>query len=841
MTWPRRADRGAPVTTSLLVVTIVVMALPLYARPAPAASVAPGAPGAAGYWATGRKMGVGAAAGRASRVWFTIAEGILSEAYYPTVDTPDVGSLQYVVTDGHSFTQRESVDTLHVIRALDAPSLAFEVANTARDGSYRIVTDYACDPLRSVLLLHSRFEALRPGARSDRVYVLFRPNVNGTSLANAAEVRQEGGHTVVTAANPNGSYGPVTVALDARPGLGAASVGYHLTSSDGWRELSRVYRLVYRYDSAPNGTVVATAATDLRSGHDITLALAFGSGPAAAIAAARAALDTPFAAQLAAYVSGWHAYATVLRPPAGLPPEDLAQFYLGALTLKASEDKTYEGAIVASPTIPWGNVRVAGADRVGGYHLVWARDLYEIVSALLAAGDVATAREALRYLFDVQQGTDGGMPQNTWLNGDINQSAVQLDQAAYPLILAWQLGQTDAATYRRHIAPGANYLVHYGPATQQERWEESAGYSPSTIAAEIAGLVCAAAAARRNGDVAGAALFGAVADDWARHVAGWTATRSGHLSPRPYYIRIDDNTDPNDGDLLGIANGGGAYDERDVVDAGFLELVRLGIVPARDPLIVDSLAVVDARLRVLTRNGPGWYRYNHDGYGENADASPFNGGGIGRLWPVLTGERGEYDLAAGRRTDAAAMLATMRRFAYGAGMIPEQVWDRADVPAAAGSPADDESADLNAGSIGLSNGRATGSAGPLNWSMAQYVRLAADLGAGRLLEQPSVVADRYRGGLPPGGPPLDVTVPAANCHHFTSPLLVRGRATPGAGVLIAVYSFNKQQDLIARVRGDGSFSAMVTLDIGENDLVVVATDTHGRGTVVGRRVIRQLV
>jgi glucoamylase len=827
-------------------VSTVVLAIISMTRPAiagngavaasPAASAAPGAPGDIGYWDTGRKMGVGTALGRQSHVWFTINEGILGEVYYPTVDTPDVGTLQYVVTDGHSFAQREGADTRHSIRLLDPRALAYEVTNTARDGSYRIVTDYSTDPGRDVLLLHSRFTALRPAAAAYRVYVLFRPNVNGTSLDNTASIQSDQVGSIVTVSNATGAYGPVTVALAASPGLGESSVGYHLAASDGWLDLSRHYRLFQRYTSAGKGTVVATAAVDLRPGREVTLALAFGKGSSDAVDAARAALVTPYAQQLTAFEGGWHVYARSLRAPAGLTGTLLDQFYLSALVLKAAEDKTYIGAIVASPTIPWGNARQAGTDRVGGYHLVWARDLYEVATALLAAGDATTAREALQYLFGSQQGTDGGMPQNTWLNGDINQVSIQLDQVAYPLILAWQLGLTDKTTYEKHIRPGATFLIRNGPSTQQERWEEATGYSPSTIAAEIAGLVCAADIARRNGDAANATLFDAVADDMARQAPSWLVTHSGHLAHIPYYIRIDDNTNPNDGTLLGIANGGGSYDERDVVDAGFLELVRLGIVPPTDRTIVQSLAVVDKTIRVQTSNGPGWYRYNHDGYGEQADGSPYTGAGIGRLWPIFTGERGEYLLAINQRAQAQAMLATMQRFAYGAGMIPEQVWDRASIPAPKGFSADDEAPNNGVDSIGLYNGQATGSAGPLDWSMAQYVRLAADLGAGRLLEQPGVVAAHFKNGIPPAGPGIEITSPPADRHHFKSPLTVSGRVAPGSRLSVIVFTNFTRNNLQPAVGSDGRFSFALKLELGDNNIVFLASDAHGRATVARRTV-----
>lgn len=803
-------------------------------------SAAPGGPGMAGTWQTGRKMGVGTAYGRRSRVWFTITEGVLSEVYYPILDTPDTNSLQYVVVDGRGRVTRESADTRHAIRLLDPRALAYEVTNTARDGSYRIVTDVSTDPARAAVLLHSRFVVLRPSAAHARVYALLRPNAAGSSLDNTATVVRSGAGTLLTASRPNSPYGhgPVALALAASPAFTEASVGFRLATSDPLRELSGQHRLVHHYTEARGGTVTEVAAVPLRPGHAVTLALGFGKRTGDAIGVARAALATPYARQLSAYIAGWHAYAAGLHPPHGLTGDLLTQFYTGVLTIKASEDKTYPGALVASPTIPWGNAVAAGDDpTAAGYHLVWSRDLYEQATALLAAGDRATALAALRYLFDRQQSPNGDLPQNTYLDGTTHASAEQMDEVAYPIILAWQLGLSDAATYRAHILPIANHIIFAGPSTGQERWEEAGGYSPSTIAAEIAALVCAADLARRNGDATSATLDLAVADDWTRHVSAWTVTRSGHLSRQPYYMRIDDNTDPNDGDLLSIANGGGSYDERDVADAGFLELVRLGIVRADDPAVRRSLTVVDRVIGARTRNGPGWHRYNHDGYGDTPDGAPWTGNGEGHLWPVFDGERGEYDLALGQKAQAAALLATMRRFAYGAGMIPEQVWEHKDIPAPPGMAFDDESANASLDSIGLYNGEATGSACPLNWSMAQYVRLAEDVAAGRVLEQPSVVARRYLAGLPPSGPALALTAPPADRSHFTSPLKVQGRTAPGSHVLLADLTADGTRTVTALpVSVDGRFSASVRLGVADNELVVVAIDRSGHTSIVERTV-----
>jgi glucoamylase len=318
-----------------------------------------------------------------------------------------------------------------------------------------------------------------------------------------------------------------------------------------------------------------------------------------------------------------------------------------------------------------------------------------------------------------------------------------MDEVALPIVLAWQLGRFDGALYRDHVKKAADFLVDYpgAPLTPQERWENQGGYSPATTAAEIAGLVCAADIARRNGDAASAARYLQTADDWQRRVQGWTATTTGPFSPRPYYLRVTKDGNPDAGTTYDIGDSGpNGVDQRAVVDPSFLELVRLGVKPANDPVIRNTIAVVDQQLR----SGAFWHRYDFDGYGEKKDGSPWDVGfpanptmdwanntTIGRNWPIFGGERGEYDLLAGDRADARTQLAHMAAAANDGDMLPEQVW-APDFPPG--------------GQPGFPVGEGTLSATPLAWTHAQYVRLAWSVALGRPVEQPRIVAARYGGG-----------------------------------------------------------------------------------------------
>jgi glucoamylase len=483
------------------------------------------------------------------------------------------------------------------------------------------------------------------------------------------------------------------------------------------------------YERAVDGNVVQVAALPVLNGVNgipvkrVTLALAFGKTPREALGNARASLARGFAQVRREYEAGWHAY---LKPLPRVEAKYQEQFNFAALTLKALEDKTYPGATIASPTVPWGGGANANEPTISGYHAVWARDLYQVATALLAMGDHSGANRALDYLFKIQQKGDGSFPQNSWINGHPIGGGLQMDQVALPLVLAYQLERTDKTTWLKHIKPAADFILRKGPATDQDRWEEKSGYSPAAIAAQIAGLVCAARVAALNGDKLAETQYLAEADKWAANVDRWTATRGRHNEGR-YYLRISQNDDPDDGAKLEINSSSRVVDERAILDAGFLELARLGVKDPKDKLITESLQLIDHLIKVETPAGSGWYRYNHDAYGERPDGGDYDGrAGVGRLWTLLTGERGEYEVARGDLAAARKRLDTMMAFANDGMMIPEQVWDRNESPRPT-----------------LRFGEGTGSATPLAWSMAQFIRLAINIKQGHNVETPTAMRLRY--------------------------------------------------------------------------------------------------
>jgi glucoamylase len=694
----------------------------------------PGAPGAAATWTPADKHGFGTATGTASKVWYTLEHGELTEAYYPDLGTPSLRDLQFIVTDGSTFADLERDATTSTVTMPDQQSLTYIQTDTAKSGRYRLIKTYVTDPARSTVLVNVTFQSLT--GQPYQVYAYVDPSLTNNGMDDSGTC--DSGQLLA-------SDGHTASAVLATPGFAQTSCGY-LGTSDGWTQLQSTYALK-QYTSAPSGNVVETARlkVDGVGQQHATLAVGFGGTTGDALTAAQGSLTAGFSAASSAYADGWHSYLSSLKsPPPSLTTAAEQKLYdVSVMVLAASEDKTYRGAFIASPTMPW--AWGTGLENPSGaYHLVWSRDLYEMATALLAAGDTTAANRALSFLFDRQQKPDGSFPQNSTVDGTPHWTNTQMDEVADPVILAWMLHRTDLATYTAHIKPAADYIAANGPVTQQDRWENQGGYSPATIAAEIAGLVCAADLAKANSDNASATKYLRTADAWQKSVASWTVTTNGPLSASPYYLRLTKDGNPNAGTTYNIGDSGpNGVDQRAVVDPSFLELVRLGIKPATDPAIVDTIKVVDAQLGVPTPNGEFWHRYNRDGYGEQPDGSPWNVGfppapltaplnsgwgtqaTIGRIWPIFAGERGEYNLAAGLPAqDSLAAMVAVRNDGY---LLPEQVWD----------------AFPPSGKPGFASGTGTFSATPLAWSHAQYIRLAWSITAGHPIERPSIVACRY--------------------------------------------------------------------------------------------------
>ncbi len=840
-------------------------------------------PGAVSHYALARKDCLGTARNTTSKVWFTVANGVLSDVFYPTNDNTNVQTLQYVVTDGSTFTDLQSRDTTYTVRALSNRALDCRVTSTAKSGKYRLTTDYITDPFHNTVVMHTRFQPLIGARSAYKVYVLYDPNLNGNGGGgggngggDSGAIDTSTGHDIPVASDPvtttnaaNRTYAtPVYSAIDASSGFIQESNGFVGAGSDPFAQLDHTHTLTSTNATATDGNLVQAARVDLARGGDFSLALGFGPSQSGAVAAAEQTLTRPFVVLRFLYELGWRIYDQGLNAlPNALPGVSGAlaralgdEYYLNANLLKASEDKTFPGALQAGPTTPWGQAVSAGDPANtynGAYREVFARDLYEQWTGLYADGDLRTAADATNYLFYRQQLPDGSMPRNSLTNGKTAPDSfnTQLDECAYPILMAYQLGLlnsrlraqfiTNSDLYQNHIKPAADFVINHGPSFGPERWEEQSGYSPSTIAAEVAGLVAAADIADANGDATGAALYRGVADDYQRSVEGWTVTTNGPLASHPYFIRLSKTGDPNAAISYNVGNGGPTLDQRAVIDQGFLELVRLGLTPASDPNVTQSLPIVDATIMSNTVSGPGWHRYNGDGYGDDAATghpwAPTNKG-TGHVWPVLTGERAEYDLASGDTTTAAQLLNTMRNFAGGVGLIPEQDWDLPDLaPSPIGTdPAFQSSpiygTDPTTASIGFQNGKPAGSSDPLAWAEGQYVRLVRDIATSNVLERPANVYDRYVTHQQ-GTTALTIGGPADNSAATSASVVVTGTTAPGNTVYVAGSNTDNNTATTttsAAVNGDGNFSVTVPVTGGTTVINVVAVSPNG-GTAHAER------
>jgi glucoamylase len=830
------------------------------------------------YFDLARKDCVGTARNTGSKVWYTVAGGVLSDVYEPTIDNTNVATLQYIVTDGATFTDLQTRDMTYTVAA-DPSGMACTVTASDASHGYRLVTTYITDPARDTVLMQTRLESL-PGSHTAlsklHLYARLDAHVNGDGGGGTGSGLNAGGNSgtidtstgspvpVVYSTNTvtqavNRSYAvPTYMALRPASPAAAASVGYAGTASDGLTQLDTTHSLT-SYDSAPDGHITATEDVTPRRGDVVTLALGFGRTQAAAVATAGASLARPFAQVEQAYTSGWAGYDRGLRrPPSSYPGLSRSQaadlqrrYYLSANVIKASEDKTYPGAIVASLASPWGQAVAAGTSvngkpvYFGSYREVFARDLYEAFTGLLTDGDIATARAATLFLFDRQQLPSGQFPRNSLVNGEAaaDTGGTQLDETAYPILMALQSGLAgDTTLWQQHIRPAADFLVAMGPSFGVERWEEQSGYSPSTIAAEIAGLTAASVIARLHGDTARAQLYQATADDFQRNIKTWDVTTTGPDAPA-YFIRVSKTGDPNAAISYSLGNGGPTVDQRSVVDGGFQELVRLGELPVSDPDIQASLGVLDKQISVSTPSGTGYYRYgtsaaagSADGYGDCYQPSqtscttegepwPTTDTGTGHLWPVLSGERAESDIASGNLTGASALLEAMAQFSSGVGLVPEQAWEDPDLAA---SP---YGSDPTTASIGFTDGKAAGSASPLTWAQAQELRLILDIGAGRTLETPGVTTRRYVSHAPPGALDVTLTAPVPGTAVTTTTTPVTGTTLPGAHVVVeSLDTTTGTPSTVATTvaAADGSFSVTVPVGFGDDVLTVSATAPGNR-------------
>jgi glucoamylase len=752
---------------------------------------------------------VGTALDGRSHVWFTISHGIVDEVYYPRVDQANTRDFGLLVSAADGFFSEEKRDTTSVLHLIAPDVPGFRLVNSCVHGRYEIEKTVITDPERDVLIQRIRFRALTGRVEDYRLFALLAPHICNQGYGNDGWAERYKGVPMLFARRQD-----VALALACDIEWNAMSCGF-VGVNDGWRQVKTDGYLSDQCHEVRAGNIALTGEVNLAAcprrpdgAAEFVLVLALGLGPAEAAQRARMSLASSFERVQASYIREWsrfhehtigprsigsatttpeqlrqsavrdlavHAHGSthahdqkLKRPseerrkqtPVDLPESVVDLYRMSAAILAVHEDKRASGAMIASLSIPWGNTK--SDHELGGYHLVWPRDLVNSAGALIALGHGVLARRTLRYLMSTQE-EDGRWAQNLWLDGTPYWSGVQMDEVAFPILFADMLRREDKLEdldpYPM-IRRAAAFLVRNGPATGQDRWEENGGYSPFSIAVEVAALLAAAEFAERAREPELGALLRETADAWNARIEQWTYVRNTAIAREVgvdgYYVRVApsdiDDASPASAGHIPIKNQPvgkewARYDE--IVSPDALALVRYGLRDPNDSRIVNTVRVIDAMLRAHTATGPAWYRYNRDGYGEKEDGSPFDGTGIGRPWPLLAGERAHYELAAGRPEVAVQLLGVMRAQASDGGMLPEQVWDGPDLP-----------------EFELVNGRATGSAMPLVWAHAEYAKLVRSLHDGRVFDMPQQSYERYvrqRIGC-------DITIWAPHCRTRTMPV-----------------------------------------------------------------------
>jgi glucoamylase len=696
---------------------------------------APGAPGIPARWTSSAKSGVGTALNASSRVWFTLSHGIFNEIYYPRVDQACTRDLGMIVTDGKDFFSEEKRQTDQKIDYLDDGVPAYRLVNSCKEGRYRIEKEIVADPKRDAVLQQTRFIHTQGQLSDYHVYALLAPHLGNQGNHNDAWLGDYKGVPMLFAERDGNA-----LALACSSGWVKRSVGY-VGTTDGWQDLNQHKVLTWQYSEARDGNVALTGEVDLAASQgEFTLVVGFGQNAAEAGFRALASLQDGFDEAMKIYSGEWQAWQKRFPAMDGSGKGGRDLFRTSAAILEIHEAVRFPGGIIASLSIPWGFAK--GDDDLGGYHLVWPRDLAETAGGLLAARAHDDIRRVLHYL-QVTQEADGQWPQNMWLDGRPYWSGIQMDETAFPILLvdmAGREGMLDEAEQARYwpmVRKATAFLLCNGPVTQEDRWEEDPGYSPFTLAVEIAALLAGADLAEKMEEKAIASYIRETADSWNENIERWIYVQGSDLAKEigveGYYVRIAppdvaDGASPASG-YVPIKNrppGQSKQPAANIVSPDALALVRFGLRRADDPRIVNTVKVIDALLKVDTPVGPAWHRYNEDGYGEKEDGSPFDGTGIGRAWPLLTGERAHYELAAGRRDEAERLLHVMESFANKGGLLPEQVWDREDIPERE-----------------LYFGKPSGSAMPLVWAHAEYVKLRRSLKDGRVFDMPHQTVKRY--------------------------------------------------------------------------------------------------
>ncbi len=697
---------------------------------------APGWPGIEARWTSSAKSGVGTALNTTSEVWFTLSHGILNEIYYPRVDQACTRDMGFIITDGKDFFSEEKRHTKNKVEFLADGIPVYKLTNKCKSGYYEITKEILADPSRDCIIQKVKFEVKNNLFENPHIYALLAPHLGNYGSGNTAWVDDYKGTPMIFAQRGN-----TALAIACDVGWLNRSVGF-AGRSDGWADLYENKKLTEVYERAENGNVALLGEIDLSEAHENTfhLIIGFGDSWGEAGQRARSTLNEGYESIQNKYIAEWRDWQkqidTIKNESKG--KKDL--YKISAAVLRIHEAKRQPGGLIASLSIPWGFAK--SDDDLGGYHLVWPRDLVESAGGLLALKSGEDAIRVIDYLQSTQN-SDGHWAQNMWLDGTPYWHGIQMDETAFPILLvdlALRSGAIDKAKAKRYwpmIKSAASYIVANGPVTQQDRWEEDPGFSPFTLAVEISALLIAADFAKMMDANDLGKYMESTADFWNENIERWTYVTetdwANEIGVEGYYVRIAppdqaEATSLKDG-FVPIKNRPPGQDqttESHLVSPDAIALVRFGLRKHDDEKILNTIKVIDEKLKVDTQFGPVWHRYNGDGWGEKIDGSAFDGTGIGRAWPLLTGERAHYEIIAGRMNNAKELKSSMEQFSNDGGMIPEQVWDADDIPEKE-----------------LFFGRPAGSAMPLVWAHSEYIKLCRSINDKKVFDMPPQTHKRY--------------------------------------------------------------------------------------------------
>jgi len=694
---------------------------------------APGKPGLPARWTSSAKSGIGKALNPLSNVSFTISHGIINEVYYPREDEACTRDMELIVTDGKDFFSEEKRDTTHTTDMVSEGIPAYRIVNECVKKRYRIEKEVIADPLRNTVLQQIKFIPLT-GAKTDyHLYVLLAPHLGNKGGENTAWIGDYKGVPMLFS-----EQGNLVLALACSHPWAKRSVGF-VGISDGWTDIDRHKQMAWEYHRAEGGNVALTGEIELSNVEEgFVLATGFGRDAIEAGHHAWASIIDGFDEAEQRYIGEWQDWQNSLSHSRSSKKDIGKLSAISAAVLRMHEAKRFVGGTIASMSIPWGFSK--GDNDIGGYHLVWARDLVEAAGGFLAMQSKDDASRIVGYLLATQE-ADGHWPQNMWIEGSPNLVGIQMDQTALPILLIDLCRRHEALKPdTRHLCweivrKAVCYLIHNGPFTQLDRWEEETGLTPFTLATEIAALLAAADFAEDNKMPGIAEYCRQTADTWNSNIEHWTYVTDTALAREVgvegYYIRVNPSgiaardLEGHSIHLKNHATGSRPTQVNELVSVDALALVRFGLRAADDKRILNTIKVIDAKLKVETPYGPCWHRYTNDGYGEHEDGAAFDGTGTGRAWPLLTGERAHYEIAAGNYDRAAELLNAMEAFANH-GLFPEQVWDAGDIPERELYP-----------------GRHSGSAMPLVWAHAEYIKLCHSLKHKAVFDMPELTRERY--------------------------------------------------------------------------------------------------